>query len=198
MLRPAVRAAALVFLLSLPPAAVAGTLCGSVKDQSTQAPVAHAGIFLRTPAGAYTGINGATDVAGAFCIASVPAGTYDLEVRVDDYQVAYLRDVVVNATSTSVDVPVQTGLALAVAPNPARASTRIAWVLPATGRARVTVADVTGRVLREWGSPALSAGAHAVTWDFADRSGRNVGAGVYFIRLETAAGVRQRLLVRVF
>jgi len=198
VLRPPVLAAALLLLLGLPLAAAAGTLCGTVKDRSTQAPVAHAGIFLRTTAGAYTGINGATDAAGSFCIASVPAGTYDLEVRVDDYQVAYVRGVVVNASPTSVDVPVALGLALRVAPNPARVSTRIAWTLPAEGRARVTVTDLGGRVLREWGSSSLSSGEHDVTWDFTDRSGRRVGSGVYFVRLETAAGVRQRLLVRVF
>jgi hypothetical protein len=195
MLRPS--AASLLFALTLCAPALAGTLCGTVRDQSTAAPIARAGIFLRTPAGEYTGLNGATDVAGTFCIASVPAGTYDVEVRVDDYQIAYVRGVVVNATSTSVDLPVNAALDLRLTPNPARASSRIAWTMPVAGRARVTITDVTGRVLRTWESASLTAGEHSIHWNFTDRSGRSAGAGVYFIRLETSAGVRQRSLIRI-
>jgi len=196
MRRRAVSLAIALLAIVLPSLAVGGTVCGTVRDVTTNAPVAHAGVFVRTTAGAYTGLNGATDAAGAFCIALVPPGTYDLEVLVDRYQVGYLRGVVVTGT-VSVDVPVAPGLRLAASPNPAHDATRIVWTLPATGPARVTAADLGGRVLREWGAASLAAGEHTVTWNFTDRSGRSVGAGVYFIRLETAAGVRERALVRI-
>ena len=60
---PLALAALLAAAFVLP--AAAGTLCGTVRDRVTSNPVAHAGVFLRTPAGAYTGIYGATDAVGA-------------------------------------------------------------------------------------------------------------------------------------
>jgi len=196
MRRLAVSFAIALLALALPSLTRAGSICGTVRDATTGAPVAHAGVFVRTTGGAYTGKYGATDASGAFCIAFVQPGTYDLDVEVDHYQVAYVRGVVVTGT-VSVDVPAAPGLRLAASPNPAHDAARIAWTLPASGPARVTAVDLRGRVLREWGAESLAPGEHAITWNFTDRSGRSVGAGVYFIRLETAAGVRQSALVRV-
>ena len=183
--------------LALAHVAVAGTLCGMVRDRATAAPVAYAGIFLRTPGGAYTGVNGATDVTGAFCIAGVAAGTYDIEVLVDHYQVAYLRGVVVTGSSTDVDLTAAlTGVRLAPpSPNPARISTRLAWTLPAAGTVRLSIFDPRGRLVRAWQSDELPAGEHARDWNLTDASGRAVGAGVYFIHLDTAAGRIVRALV---
>jgi len=59
----------------------AGTICGTVTDAVTGSRVNKAGIFVRTTSGEYTGLYGATDAIGEFCIDEVPAGVYDLEVR---------------------------------------------------------------------------------------------------------------------
>lgn len=190
-------AALLSLLLALP--AVAGSLCGTVRDQQTNGPIARAGIFLRTPAGAYTGINGATDVAGAFCITGIPAGTYDVEVRVDNYQVGYLRGVVITTSSTDVELPATVGglRFAAPSPNPARDATRFSWSLGAAGWARLSVIDVRGRLVRGWASASLPAGEHSQYWNLTDASGRPVDAGVYFVHLDTPMGRRVRALVRV-
>jgi hypothetical protein len=178
--------------------ALAGTLCGTVTDRQTSAPVAHAGIFVRTQAGAYTGYYGATDLAGSFCIPAIPAGTYDVEVRVDDYQVAYLRGVIVNASSTGVDIgasPVAVRFA-APTPNPARLTTRLRWTLASSARVAVSIHDVSGRFVRGWSAASLPPGEHLLDWDLRDARGRAVGPGTYFVRLD-AAGVRlTRTLVR--
>ena len=194
---PLALAALLAAAFVLP--AAAGTLCGTVRDRVTSNPVAHAGVFLRTPAGAYTGIYGATDAAGAFCIASVAAGTYDIEVLVDNYQVAYLRGVVVTSSGTDVDLSATLrGLRFAApAPNPARVSTRFAWTLPAPGHVRLSIFDLRGRLVRAWASDDLPAGEHFQQWDLTDASGRAVGAGVYFVHLDTATGRLVRALVRM-
>ena len=60
-------AACLVLGMALP--TWAGSLCGTVRNRQTSAVMAHAGIFLRTPAGACTGIYGATvTLTSANCI----------------------------------------------------------------------------------------------------------------------------------
>ena len=190
-------AAWLVLGMALP--AWAGSLCGTVRDQQTNAGIAHAGVFLRTPAGVYTGIYGATDVAGAFCIASVPAGTYDVEVRVDNYQVGYLRGVVVTTSSTEVELPATlSGLRFAAPmPNPARTTTQFTWTLGSAGWARLSIFDVRGRMVRGWSSASLPAGEHSQAWNLTDAAGRPVDAGVYFVHLDTPMGGRVRALVRV-
>ena len=190
-------AACLCMSVALP--AWAGTLCGTVRNQQTNASVAHAGIFLRTPAGANTGIYGATDVAGAFCIANVPAGTYDVEVRVDNYQVGYKRGVVVTSSSTDVELPATLGglRFAAPAPNPARTATQFSFTLGSAGWARLSIFDARGRLVRGWSSAALSAGDHSQAWNLTDTAGRPVDAGVYFVHLDTPMGGRVRALVRV-
>ena len=181
-------------LCSLAPAmAAAGSLCGTVRDSQTDAPVVGAGIFLRTPAGAYTGYYGATNASGAYCIHDIPAGTYDLEVRVDDYQVAYVRGVIIGIT-TDVDIAAgSAALQLArPAPHPASTSTRIAWTLPRASRVRVTILDVHGRLVRGWSAESLPAGAHLVIWNLRDDAGRRLAAGTYFIHLEADGARRVR------
>ena len=103
-LRRAVLLAALFCAACVSTSLAAGVLCGTVRNAVTGNPIVGAGIFLRQTTGQYTGFNGATDATGRYCINGIPAGTYDLEVRLDDYQVAYRRGVVVNDVSTSVDV----------------------------------------------------------------------------------------------
>ena len=168
----------------------AASLCGTVQDQQTNGGVAGALVIVRTTSGSYTGLHGATDESGAFCIDGIAAGTYDLEVRVDDYQVAYLRGVVVVST-TDVEIPA-TGVDLRLLrpqPNPARETAQLQWTLPRATRTQIRIADVHGRLVRGW-SASLAAGAHSLTWNLRDGAGRRVPAGTYFVHLE-ADGVRR-------
>lgn len=166
--------------------AAAGTLCGKVHDTATGAPVDRAGIFVRTTAGAYTGMYGATNAAGNFCIAAVPAGTYDLEVRVDDYRVGWMRNVVVTGTSTDVDLradPVPVRFA-PPAPNPARRSVTFRWTQAAEAATELVVTDFQGRLVRRWAG-RVGAGSHETSWDLADVSGQSVRPGIYVVRLQS-------------
>ena len=185
------------FAAFVPAVAFAGTLCGTVTDRVTSAPIPYAGIFLRTPAGAYTGINGASDATGAFCIANVAAGTYDIEVRVDDYQVAYVRGVVVTSSTTGVDIgSTMPRLRLAApAPNPARDATQLSWTLSTSGRVKLAIYDARGRLVRGW-SDDQTAGAHALQWNLRDSNGRGVAPGAYFVRLDAGGAHQVRLLLR--
>ncbi len=67
---------------------------------------------------------------------------------------------------------------LRVFPNPARESTTISRVLPTGSPARLSIHDVTGRVVR-----TIDVTSDAATWDTRDSAGRPVPAGVYLIKV---------------
>lgn len=87
--------------------------------------------------------------------------------------------------------------ALALAPpspNPGRGSTTLRFTLPQAGRVALEIVDLSGR--RVWHEPAeLPAGAHARRWDGLTATGARAPAGLYFVRLVTALGVRSERLV---
>jgi hypothetical protein len=181
------------------PAHAAGTLCGTVRDAVTGNPIVAAGIFLRQTTGEYTGFNGATDATGSYCISGIPAGTYDLEVRLDDYQVAYRRGIVVNDATTSVDVDARfmTSTLAPPWPNPSRASVRFRMRIRDAGSVDLTVVDVNGRLVKGWKGLAGAGEEKLVTWDFRDAAGRRVPAGRYFVRLSAGDRSISRAFARI-
>lgn len=70
------------------------------------------------------------------------------------------------------------------APNPFPVSTVLGFDLPTTSFVSIVIYDLTGRRIRKLVDSALSAGQHAVTWDGADDSGREVASGSYFTRMK--------------
>jgi hypothetical protein len=70
-------------------------------------------------------------------------------------------------------------------PNPFNPSTTISFSLPAPGHASLAVHDITGRKVRTLASGSLDAGAHSITWDSRDDSGKPVASGVYLARLQS-------------
>ncbi len=79
------------------------------------------------------------------------------------------------------------GVALAAAPNPAVAGTRVAFTLAARVHAELAVFALDGRRVRTLASGMLEAGAQSRAWDGRDDDGRTVAAGVYLMRLVTPA-----------
>jgi len=69
-------------------------------------------------------------------------------------------------------------------PNPFNPSTRIAFELPASGRAVLDVFDVKGRRVQRALDAELAAGPHTVVWNGRDERGRALPSGVYFYRLQ--------------
>jgi hypothetical protein len=83
-------------------------------------------------------------------------------------------------------------------PNPFSPETSIRFSLAEPGRVRLSVYDVTGRLVARLADRHEDAGMHQVSWDGSDCTGGRVAAGVYFVMLEAAEEVRTRkiLLVR--
>jgi hypothetical protein len=182
-----------------PTALAAGTICGTVRDALTSLPVARAGVFVRDTGGAYTGFYAATDDSGAFCIGGLAAGTYDLDIRVDDYRIGYVHDVEVTDGVTAVP-PIDGEPAVRLAapsPNPARASVLLGWSQAVSGPVSLRVFDPSGRLVQGWTTPVADAGDHRLAWNFESLDGRVVPAGFYFLVLDADGTRRVRTVVRL-
>ena len=80
----------------------------------------------------------------------------------------------------SLTVPV-----LVAAPTPFNPSLEIRCALPKAGRVRLSVYDLSGRLLATLADEERDAGIFVRTWDGKNDAGVEAAAGVYFIRLTT-------------
>jgi hypothetical protein len=94
------------------------------------------------------------------------------------------------AVGVSVE-PAENRLVLWAEPNPAQGAGRIHFRLPAAGRVRVSVYDLAGRLMERPVDGWLPAGEHVTA------TGRAEGAGVYWVRLETAGSERVTKWIRL-
>jgi hypothetical protein len=70
------------------------------------------------------------------------------------------------------------------APNPFQSRAEIRFDAPQAGRALLTIYDASGRKIRTLLDGAVGAGPQRLQWDGTDESGRDLGSGVYFYRLD--------------
>ncbi len=79
----------------------------------------------------------------------------------------------------------------AVAPNPLSGGGTFHYSLPGgRGTVLLSIFDVSGRLVRVLAREQGGVGEHTVRWDGRDASGRQVGSGIYFARLEYGDQVR--------
>ncbi len=88
-------------------------------------------------------------------------------------------------------------LFFAPAPNPTRDGSNLSFHLPRRDRARLTVYDTAGRLVRLMADRLFSPGRHSMVWDGRDDSGRRTPNGVYFIRLEVTGESLSRKVILV-
>lgn len=82
-------------------------------------------------------------------------------------------------------------------PNPFVAQAAISFSLPQAGRATVRVFDLSGRLVRTLADGEMAAADHTLVWDGCDASGNEVGAGVYFCRLEANGQTATQKMLRI-
>jgi hypothetical protein len=89
-----------------------------------------------------------------------------------------------------IDAGSEPGLALIkmIYPNPVLSRTTVLFEAPRARDGSLRVFDVEGRLVRTLWQGSLPAGSHRAAWDGLDDQARTVPAGVYLMRLETAAG----------
>jgi hypothetical protein len=84
---------------------------------------------------------------------------------------------------------------LGAGPNPFRASTLIAFHMPARENVTLAIYDVAGRRVRRLFTGQAPAGTNEAEWDGRDAAGRLAAPGLYLARLERARGASE--VVRV-
>ncbi|MBD3367770.1 MAG: T9SS type A sorting domain-containing protein [Candidatus Eisenbacteria bacterium] len=95
-----------------------------------------------------------------------------------------------------IDEPARLGLAQNH-PNPFGPATTLSYTLGEPGRVTLAVHDLSGRLVATLVDEVKPAGTFETRWNRADRRGRDVAAGVYFVRLSCENNVEVRKLVVV-
>ena len=119
--------------------------------------------------------------------------------RGDDVFRAYSNPIWMTFDGTSVaEGATGTSLGISLKRNPSRGEAAFELVLPAPCTARLSIYDVSGRLVRSIDTGRLPAGPLSVAWDGADSNGRPVASGVYLARLgaSTEAATTKFVLLR--
>lgn len=174
----------------------AGSICGTVRDGVSLQPVPNAAVFLFDDLDQYTGLYAGTDVNGHYCINSIPAGTYTIQVRVDDFISAVVRGVFVDE-DTAVDVTTRPPLFLGQPwPNPAKNDVTFQLDAPDGAQTSLEVYDVRGRLVMGWRGDGPT-GGRTIHWNLRDAKGEPVASGVYLVRLRAGGNEVVRRFVRI-
>ena len=84
-----------------------------------------------------------------------------------------------------------------IEPNPFANGTDVVFSLAQPSQIRLAVYDAGGRALRTLAGGTMVAGEHRISWDGRDDLGRELGAGIYFLRLTTPAGGETKHVVKI-
>jgi len=124
------------------------------------------------------------DVQLRFIASDLEQGSL-IEAAVDDFEIlAHLT----SGVEPQAGGPPRFAL-LGASPNPLTGAGRFAFMLPAEGKVRLALYDVSGRQLRLLADGQRAGGRSELLWDGLDAGGRAVPSGVYFLRME-APGFR--------
>jgi len=101
-----------------------------------------------------------------------------------EYSILKRADVIVGVAEGQTPNPAPVTPYLTLTPNPARNKTDIRWQITdnATRITKLQIFDIKGRLVKSFSSPDIGHPS-SVTWFCTDQSGRNVPAGIYFVRL---------------
>jgi flagellar hook assembly protein FlgD len=69
-------------------------------------------------------------------------------------------------------------------PNPMRGGTTLSFTLPRPQDVRLTIYDISGRLVAEVDDGYREAGLQEIAWDGRDANGEEVASGIYLCRLD--------------
>jgi len=79
-------------------------------------------------------------------------------------------------------------------PNPFNPQTTISYQVPQESAVKITIYDLTGRVVRELVNQRQTAGSHTAVWDGTNKAGAKVASGVYLYQMKAGEFVQTRKL----
>jgi carboxypeptidase T len=82
-------------------------------------------------------------------------------------------------------------------PNPFSGESHLSFDLPARTDVKFAIYGVDGRLVRTLVAGEAGPGTVTVAWDGTDESGRRVGSGLYFMKLEAGSEVRHGKIIRL-
>jgi len=127
-----------------------------------------------------------SDASGEICFSH---GFPDSSLRIEVYQDSSCAAGVPNGRSRP-DQESLKSLALSSHPNPFNRSTSISYQLGVPSRVRLNIYSVDGGLVCRLVDRGEEAGLHSTDWNGCDGRGSPVSPGLYFCRIETAAGTR--------
>jgi len=80
-------------------------------------------------------------------------------------------------------------------PNPFNPSTTIKFTMPTSGRVKLSIFDIQGRLISTLVDEEYSVGRHEVIWKGRDNSNRSVSSGTYFYRITTKGFVETKKML---
>lgn len=84
-----------------------------------------------------------------------------------------------------------------VTPNPGPGARSFQFAMGRSGSVRLSVFDVSGRLVTKLVDGVMEAGEHSIAWRGTAERGSRIGNGVYFARLETDAGSKSLKVVQL-
>jgi len=154
-----------------------------------------------------------SDSLGAFSYPS-GAGLYTVKASRWDYHDLIIPNVQVNLgeetllsiplTRTNVQSEDETqspevaSFGLGNSPNPFNPETRLSFILPQSGRVQLDIYNLRGQLVRRLLDTDKQAGHHNLLWDGRDETGRTVGSGIFFARIQqgSSSQVHKMMLVK--
>jgi hypothetical protein len=100
-----------------------------------------------------------------------------------------------DAATDVAGLPLPSGVRFVSLPNPVRGSVRFRFELPVSGRLRLEVHDVRGRLVQQVSLGTWGRGMHEAVWEGRSGEGQRLASGVYVLRLSTATGSDVRKIV---
>jgi hypothetical protein len=120
----------------------------------------------------------------------LPATSYEYELVIQAADGEIVRSPIASVTTPAL----VTALAQNY-PNPFNPRTTIEYTLAERAHVAIVIYDAEGKRVRRFEQGVRNPGTHHVEWAGQDETGKLVGSGVYFYRLEGVAGIAPRKMV---